>query len=95
MIHNVLIDGIRRSLWRDDGMTGIGSRDFSIDGKKFPYGIVQHSEDVTAGNHFLYLINWRERPWDKVYIIISEDHVSHLLEGQPDWRNAQKVSLPV
>ena len=91
----VMIDGKYHTVKMYPGMTGIGSRDWWLDGNRKLKNIVTQSRDLTKGNHELYIINWRENPWDTVYILIHENEVPFLLdkEKQPSWRNPEKINL--
>jgi hypothetical protein len=91
----VMIDGKYHMIKMENGMTGIGSRSWWLNGDRKSPNIVTQSGDISKGNHELYLINWRENPWDKVYIIIHEDEVPKLLnkQEQPEWRNPRKINL--
>lgn len=76
-----------------NGMSGIGSREFWIDDKRYDYGAVRQSADLTKGNHFLYKMKWRDTPWDWVYIFIHEDELSMLLNEDNKWREPKKIEL--
>jgi hypothetical protein len=90
----ISIDGKPHTVKFENGMTGIGSRDFWLDGKNFGmFNAVIQSDDLTEGNHFLYLMKWRDTPWDKVYIFISEKYLPLLLEEKESWREIQKINL--
>lgn len=90
----VIIDGVKHNIQMCEGMTGIGSRMYWIDGKKQLRNCVTQSADLTQGNHFIYKMNWRENPWDTVDIIIHEDELTFLLdEKQPKWRNPIKLTF--
>ena len=89
----VTIEGRKRMVRFENGMTGIGSRRFWIDGKEYPYGGVRQSADLTQGNHFLYLFKWRDQPWDKLYVFIHEDHLDGLLDESQAWREPKRVDV--
>lgn len=91
----VTIDGKTHMVRFQDGMTGIGSRSFWIDGKKYPRNALRHTDDLTKGNHFLYLIKWRDVPWDKCYLFIQEDALLVLLNDDNSWREPVKIDLGV
>jgi hypothetical protein len=90
---SVLIDGKIHMVRFYPGMTGIGSREFWIDNKKFYPCAVRHTDNLEKGNHFLYLIKWRDNPWSKVYIFIKEDYLHELLNENNSWREPQKINL--
>lgn len=91
----VIIDGEEHIIQMGEGMTGIGSRSYSIDGKRQSRNCVTQSADISVGNHSIYKINWRENPWDTIDIIIHDDEVPFLLdkEKQPEWRNPVKINF--
>jgi len=89
----ITIDGNKHIIRMYEGMTGIGSRYYWIDGKKRMRNCVTQSEDLRKGNHFIYTIKWRDNPWDKVDIIIHEDELSNLLSEENKWREPEKVTL--
>lgn len=89
----VMIDNKIHQVRFENGMTGIGSRTFWIDGKEFFHGAVRQSGDLTLGNHFLYLIKWRDTPIDKIYIFIHEDELPELLHKDQAWREPKKIDL--
>lgn len=89
----VTIDGSQHIIRMYDGMTGIGSRDWWLDGKEQLRNVVTQSADLTQGNHFVYTIKWRDTPWDKVDIIIHEDHLDELLNEENAWREPVKRQL--
>jgi hypothetical protein len=74
----------------ENGMTGIGSRKYWINGKEQYRNAVSQSEDLTKGNHEIYTIKWRDTPWDKIDIIIHEDEVPFLLNDENSWREPTK-----
>jgi len=86
----VTIDNEKHIIKMQNGMTGIGSRAFWLNGIKKSLNIVTQSADITKGNHFLYIIKWRDTPWDKVYILIHEDEISSLLSDDNKWRDPKK-----
>lgn len=89
----ITIDGKRHVVRFANGMTGIGSRRFWVDGRDFPNDAVRQSEDLTKGNHFLYLMKWRNTPWDRVYIFIHEDELPQLLSEENQWREPRKIEI--
>lgn len=89
----VTIDGAPHMVRFENGMTGIGSRRFWIDGREYQHGGVRQSADLTQGNHALYLIRWRDTPWDLVYIFIHEDEVPWLLSEENAWRKPRRIHL--
>lgn len=89
----VMIDNKIHMVRFYDGMTGIGSRDFWVDDKKYSHGAVRQTENLTRGNHFLYLIKWRDQPWDLVYIFISEEQLPVLLSEENSWREPKKIEV--
>jgi len=91
----VLIDGKPHTVQMANGMTGICSRQFWIDGKGFDRKLVTQSGDLTKGNHFLYMMKWRDQPWDKVYILIHEDELPMLLNEENKWREPRKVEIAI
>jgi len=90
----VLIDNKKHIIKMENGMTGIGSRSFRLDGIKEHLNIVTQSPDITKGNHFLYIMKWRDTPWDKVYILIHEDELPILLSDENKWREPKKQEVP-
>ena len=89
----VKIDGKSHFVRFENGMTGIGSRAFWVDDKSYSYRAVRQSGDLTKGNHHLYLIKWRNQPWDKVYIFIHHKFEKQLLSEEESWREPRKVEL--
>jgi hypothetical protein len=77
----------------ENGMTGIGSRKFWLDNKEYFRNGVFHTEDITQGNHLLYLIKWRDTPWDKVYLFIAEKYENELLVKENSWREPRKIEV--
>lgn len=86
----IKIDGKKHLIRMYDGMTGIGSRDYWIDGVKQWRNCVTQSADITKGNHFIYTIRWRDTDWDLVDIIISEKELPNLLDENNKWREPKK-----
>jgi len=86
----VLIDGQSRTIQMENGMTGIGSRTYYVDGKNQFHRCVTQSEDLTNGNHAIYTIKWRDTPWDKVDVIIHEAELPVLLSEENKWREPTK-----
>lgn len=88
----IMINGKLRTIRMEQGMTGIGSRAYWVDGKRSSRKCVLQSGDLTKGNHFIYRINWREG--DTVDIVIHEDEVPFLLDKniQPEWINPVNIS---
>lgn len=89
----ITIDGKIHNVRFYDGMSGIGSRIFWIDDQKYSREAVRHTEDLTSGNHLLYLIKWRDTPWDKVFMFIHEKYEDELLSDENIWREPKKISL--
>lgn len=75
------------------GMTGIGSRAFWIDGKKQTNDCVTQTSNISDGPHFLYLIKWRDTPWDRVAIIVAESEVSWLMDEANAWREPRLLKI--
>jgi hypothetical protein len=88
----VMIDNKIHQVRFANGMTGIGSRDFWIDGKKYSDGVMQ-TPDITKGNHFLYSFLWRDNPWDRIYIFIAESELPVLLNEDESWRKPIKKDV--
>lgn len=86
----ILIDNEKHIIRMGNGMTGLGSRTFWLDGIENPFNIVTQSADITKGNHFLYVI--KLTPFDKAYILIHEDEVSELLSDANKWREPELVN---
>ena len=80
----VLLNGKRHMIRMENGMTGIGSREWWLDGEKMHSRILQQSDNISDGEHQIYYFKWRDTPWDKCYIIVSHDEVPKLLAQQ--WR---------
>jgi len=89
----VTINGKRHLVRFENGMTGIGSRRFWIDDKEYQDNAVRQTDDITQGNHFLYKIKWRNTPWDRVYLFISEKYESYLLSEGQSWREPKKIEI--
>lgn len=91
----IIIDGKPHTIRMEQGMTGIGSRHYWINGESRSERCATQSADLTKGNHFIYRINWRENPWDTLDLIISEEELPMLLdrELQPEWRNPIKREI--
>lgn len=89
----VEIDGKTHIVKMYPGMSGIGSRDYWVDGRKMREDCVLQSGDLTQGNHFLYRIKWRDTPWDRVDVFIHEDELPNLLNKDNEWREPQKINL--
>ena len=92
-VAEILLDGKMHMVRFEDGMTGIGSRKFWIDDKEYLYNAVRQSADLKKGNHFLYLIKWRDAPWDKIYIFIHESEVHNLFTKGREWMNPVKITI--
>lgn len=75
----------------ENGMTGIGSRGCWLDGHELIFNAVRHTDNLTKGNHLLYLIKWRDNPWSKIYIFINEKYEKELLSPENAWREPQKI----
>ncbi len=86
----IIIDGEKHLIRFYDGMTGIGSRDYWVDGIKQARNAVRQTADITKGNHFIYTIKWRDTPWDKVDVVISEEELPNLLNAGQKWREPIK-----
>jgi hypothetical protein len=89
----VVIDSKENLVRFENGMTGIGSRRFWINDEEYGYNAVRQTDDITQGNHSLYLIKWRDTPWDKVYLFISEKYVPDLLSEDNRWREPKKIEV--
>ena len=89
----ITLNGTAHTVCFENGMTGIGSRRFWLDGKEYPKNAVRQSADITKGNHFLYLMKWRDTPWDQVYIFIHEDELPVLLDESNAWREPKRINL--
>ncbi len=89
----VLLNGKTRMVRCYNGMTGIGSRDTWVDGQKLFYNTVRQTDNITDGPHFLYVIKWRDTPWDKVAVIIRESEVPFLLSDENKWREPYLYNL--
>ena len=87
----ITLSGEKHILRMEQGMTGIGSRDYWIDGRKGNRHCVTQSVDLTQGNHFIYKIKWRDTPWDRVDIIIQESELPTLLTEENKWREPVKL----
>jgi hypothetical protein len=74
-------------------MTGIGSRRYWVDDKEQRNNSLRQSSEITKGNHFIYRINWRDNPWDRADLIISEEELPNLLNEQNKWRNPSKLDF--
>lgn len=74
----------------ENGMTGIGSRKYWVDDKEQFNKCVRQSTDLEKGNHYIYSMKWRDTPWDRVDIIISEDLIAVLLAEENKWREPRK-----
>ncbi len=90
----ITLDGKPHTVRFYDGMSGIGSREFWLNGRRYPLGAVTQSADLTDGNHLLYLMKWRDTPWDKLYIFVHEDELETLLSEENAWREPTKVQIP-
>lgn len=86
----IKIDGIEHQIRFEKGMTGIGSRAYWIDDVKQSNNSVRQSKDITNGNHFIYTIKWRDTPWDRVDIIISEEEFPIIMSEENEWREPLK-----
>ena len=89
----VTIDGKIYMVRFYPGMSGIGSRKFWINDKDFYPDAVRHTDDLETGNHFLYLMKWRDTPWDKVHVFIKEELLQDLINDQNAWREPRKINL--
>ena len=86
----VNIDGVSHLIRMENGMTGIGSRQYYIDGERQYLHCVLHTPDLTHGEREIYRIKWRDTPWDLVDIIISKDCVPELLADERKWMEPTK-----
>jgi len=89
----VIIVGQPHVVQMAEGMTGIGSRAYYVDGKAMFRDCVTQSEDLASGNHSVYTIKWRDTPWDRVDIIIHESEVPWLLSDENKWREPTKIDF--
>ncbi len=89
----ITIAGREHYIRFENGMTGIGSRKYWIDDKIQFQNSLRQSEDITKGNHFIYRIKWRDTPWDKADLIISEKELPKLLNKENEWREPQKLTF--
>jgi len=86
----IKIDSKKHLIRFENGMTGIGSRAYWVDDNKMFHDAVRQTEDITKGNHFIYTMKWRDTPWDRVDIIISEKELPNLLAEENKWREPTK-----
>lgn len=86
----ITINGEKHLIRFENGMTGIGSRRYWIDDREQSKNSVRQTSDITNGNHYIYTIKWRDTPWDKVDIIVSEDELPIILHENNKWREPFK-----
>lgn len=91
----ITLGGNRHVVRFADGMTGIGSRRYWLDGREGFHDAVRQTADITKGNHFLYDIKWRDNPWDRVHIFIHEDELPALLSEENRWREPRDITPSV
>lgn len=89
----ISIDGKTVLLRMENGMTGIGSRAYWINGEKKSLNLVTHSDDITKSDHSLYRMKWRDQPWDLVAILIAKEFEEELLSEGNSWREPKKIEI--
>ena len=88
-----LINGKEELIRLGKGCTGIGSRTFWINNKGQADNLINLSDDITKGNHFIYFGYWGERPWDSCYFLVPESEAELFLEqirGQNVYKQPEK-----
>jgi len=89
----VIIDNEKHTLRFENGMTGIGSRRFWIDGHFASCERAWVYTDLD-GNLQIYLIRWRDTPWnDVVYLFIKDTDAHVLFEERNKWRKPVKMKI--
>lgn len=92
----VMLNGEPHLIRFENGMTGIGSRIFWIDNKKYCDGAITISDDIKDGGHFLYRMKWRNTPWDEIFYLIGESYNDRFLAATKDseWQEPRLFSVP-
>jgi hypothetical protein len=79
----------------EDGMTGIGSRRYWLNGREGFKNLVLQSEDIEKDNHFLYRLKWRDDHISFVHLLICESELGLLLSEENEWRCPEKIIIGV
>lgn len=74
-----IINNKEYSIRCEDGMTGIGSRKFWLNDVEQCYNIIICTNDVSEGNHLLYLTYWDNVPWKRDFFLIDKEDEELLL----------------